>query len=168
LFGVVAFSIDRRDFAAHGAQIGGELPAMVDGVTKAEVKESDGGKLEGPAEINNFGGLFASESREPFKIFGEGFFVPFGDAVDGESGGGAGDGVEVEGAGDDAAIETMLGGGDVPSELDGGLRLRVGAIVGVGGGDGGDDGAGGAVLVLHRGKLVLQKERGLIWRDGIH
>ncbi len=59
--GIVTFSIDGRDFAAHGAQIGGELSAVVDGVLDAEIEIGDGGKLEHAAEVHDAGGLLGGK-----------------------------------------------------------------------------------------------------------
>jgi len=62
----------------------------------------------------------------------------------------------------------VLGGDYVPSEIDGSLGVGVGAIVGVGGGDGGDDAAGGAVLIFDGRQLVLQEKGGLLGSHGDH
>src|SRR6516162_9280023 len=62
LFGIVTFSVNRGDFAAHGAQIGGELSAMVDGVVQVELKVGDGGQLESSAKVESLGELVASEA----------------------------------------------------------------------------------------------------------
>src|SRR5258708_24266210 len=49
---VVAFAVDRGHFRAHGAEIGGELSAMVDSVIGAERQKADSRKLEHAAEVD--------------------------------------------------------------------------------------------------------------------
>ena len=166
--GIVTFSIDGRDFAAHGAQIGGELSAVVDSVLDAEIEIGDGGKLEHAAEVHDFGGSLGGETGEVVEILGEGVGVPLEDIFLGDAAFGAGDSVEVERAGEDGVVEAVLGGGDVPGDFGCASGLRVGAIVGVGGGDGGDDAAGGAVLVLDGRQLVLKEKGGLLGSHGDH
>src|SRR6266481_4129924 len=77
--GVVAFAIDGGDFAAHGAEIGGELAAMVNGVDEAELEKEDGGLLDHAAEVHDFDELLAGKLGKGFEIFGVSLLVPRGD-----------------------------------------------------------------------------------------
>ena len=131
---------------------------MLDG----EIEIGDGGQLEHAAEVQDAGRLLGGEAGEVVEILGEGVFVKFQDVLAGDAAFGAGDVVKVEGAGDDTAVDTVLKGGDVPGDFGGAAGLRVGAIVGVGSGNGGDDRAGCAVLVFDGRKLILEEKRGLL------
>ena len=166
--GILTFSIDGRDFAAHGAQICGELSAVVDGVLDAEIEIGNGWKLERAAEVQDAGGVLGGEASKVVEILGKGVGVKLKDVVAGNATFGAGDRVEVEGARDDAAVEAVLGSGDVPGDFGGAAGLRVGAIVGVGSGDGGDDGSGGEVFVFDGREIVLKQKGGLLGSHGDH
>jgi len=79
LGGVVAFAVDGGDFAAHGAELSGELAAMMNGVGEADLEKEDGGLLEHAAEVHDFDELFAGELGEGVEIFGVCLFVPGSD-----------------------------------------------------------------------------------------
>jgi hypothetical protein len=140
----------------------------VDGVLDAEIEIGDGGQLEHAAEVHDAGGVLGGKAGEVVEILGEGVGVPLEDVFRGDAAFGAGDGVEVERAGNDAAVEAVLGGSHVPGDFGGAAGLQVGAIVGIGGGDGGDNGAGGTVLVFDRREIVLEEKCGLLGSHGDH
>jgi hypothetical protein len=60
---VEAFTVDRGDFRAHAAEIAGELAAMVDAVTHAELEERYSGELEHATEVRDLNKMIAFKLR---------------------------------------------------------------------------------------------------------
>jgi hypothetical protein len=149
---VVALAVDRGDFCAHRAEVHGELAAMMDGMVHAELGEADGGKLEQPAEIDDFDEWLTVHLADGREIFLEGICVKGGyvggilDRV------WAGPGAGVESAVDDGFVKAVFGGDDVPGQLESGLRDSVGAVVAFVERDGFDNSLGGAMFVLQGGE----------------
>src|SRR6202022_5042036 len=73
--GIVAFAIDGGHLAAHGAEIGGELPAMVNGVVQRKIENRYGGHLHQSAKVDDFGELLARKIGEARKISAEGMAI---------------------------------------------------------------------------------------------
>ena len=146
--GIVAFAVDGGNFASGGAEIGGELATVMDGMPDGELRIDDGGKLHESAEIDDFDELLAGEFGDAIDICVEGIIEPRGDAGGIFNGFGAMVGGEVKTASRDAFQEAMLGGGDVPGEFESGLGKRLGAKIAIIEGNGFDNFFGDSVFAF--------------------
>src|ERR1700676_555610 len=160
---VVAFAVDGGDFGAHGAEVHGELAAMMDGMAHAELEEADGGKLEQAAEIDDLDERLAAHLADGGEVFVEGSGVEGGRVGGVFDGVRAGPGPRVESAVDDGVVKAIFGGDDVPGKLEGGLGDGIGAVVAFVERDGFDDFFGGAMFVLQGGQEgFVEPEFGLL------
>ncbi len=144
-------AVDGGALAAHGAEVGGELAAMVDVVVVEELEVSRGWHVEEAVEVDGRAELFGAHGFD----FGEAGldrrFVPGGEVGAGLDRGGHGLFAHREIQRGDAVEEPNVDARDVPAEFHGGFRLGVGTIVVVGVGDGakyfrGDGPFGGEAL----------------------
>src|ERR1700687_922313 len=154
--GIVAFAIDGGHLAAHGSEIGGELPAMVNGVVQRKIENRYGGHLHQAAKVDDFGELFAREIGEACKISSEGMAIPLTNLRGSGDIFGTMNRGEVKCSVNDSGVETVLRGNNMPGQFEGGFGVRIGAIVGADGRNCFDDGASEAVFVLYGRKCVLQ------------
>jgi len=164
--GVVAFSVDGGDFAAHGTEISGELAAVVNGVVEAEPEKKDCGLLEDAAEVDDFSELFAGKFCEGLEIFGVGLFVPIGNFGWCREGIRNFNGAGIEDAVDGSFEKEIFGDGDMADQFDGGFGAWVGLVRGFIGGNSFQDFFGGAGLRLERGKKnIVKQEVRLFWSE---
>ncbi len=159
LGGIVAFAIDGGDFAAHGAEIGGELAAVVNGVNEAELEKEDGGLLDHAAEVHDFDELFAGKFGKSVEISGVSLFVPCSDfercfhVFWNRYGAGVKDAV------DDGYEKHVVGDGDVAKKFVGGFGASVRLVVHFVFRDGVENFFGGAAFVFERAeKEVVEQE----------
>ena len=157
--GVVAFAVDGRDFTAHGAEIGGELAAMVDGVDEAKLEIEYGGLLNQAAKVHDFDQFFAGKFGQGIEVFGVSLFVPCGDFVRcfyifwNRYGAG------VKGAVDDGYEKHVVGHGDMAKKFVGGFGASVRLVVHFVFRDGVENFFGGAAFVFERAeKEVVEQE----------
>jgi len=158
LGGVVAFAVNGWDFAAHGAEIGGQLAAVVNGVVQAELEKEDGGLLEHAPEIHDFGELFAGEFGKRVEIFGVGLFVPRGDFARSVDAVRNFDGTGIEGAVDGSFEEEIFRNGDMADQFDGGFGAGIGLVRGLVRRNGFEDFFGGAGFGFQCGKINIVKQ----------
>jgi hypothetical protein len=157
--GIVAFPVDGGDFAAHGAEIGGELAAMVDGVNHAELEKQDGGLLDQAAEVHDFDELFAGKFGKGLEISGVGLFVPCSDFERGFHIFGDCYGAGVKDAVDDGYQEHVVGDRDVAKQFVGGFGACVRLIIHFIDWDGVENFFSGAAFVFERAeKEVVEQE----------
>jgi len=157
--GIVAFTVNRGDLAAHGAQVCGKLSAMMNAVVQRKSQIGYRRTLEKTAEIDVLQQLLTRHPADLLRIFGEGVGEPLRDLRPGLHGFRTMIGRKVESPGDNAAVKTMLGCDDVSGELHGGFRVGIGAIIAIGLRDGLDDRSRGAMLVLDCRKRVLKQKK---------
>src|SRR5437867_575812 len=131
---------------------------MVNGVSKAELQEEDGGLLEESAKVDDLDELIASGFRERVEIFRVSLFVPSGDFGGRFDVLGNSHASGIEYAIEYGLDEEIISDCDVASEFDGGLGASIGLVGTLVGWNGFEDFLGGAAFILHGAKKKVVKQ----------
>src|ERR1700733_11451797 len=160
---VVAFAVNRRHLRAHRPQVGRELPAMMDGMNLRRVQIEDRRKLEEPAEVGDPQQLVGPQRRNEIDVLRKRFRIPARDVRRGLQFRGHRRAREIERAVDDRLQEPVLGGDDVPGQLEGALDDRLRPVVALVDRNGFDDLPRDRMLPLERTDRDAAVEERLFW-----